>query len=77
MYRTLEEQAAQRLTRVPVETAVDRSLLIRLGYVLVARGGDGGTLQSVLAEGSDRFGRAHSHAVGRYRAGEPRDDLAM
>ena len=35
VYRTLEEQAAQRLTRVPVETSVDRSLLIRLGYVLV------------------------------------------
>src|SRR5207237_7032384 len=36
VYRTLEEQAAQRLTRVPIETAVDRSMLIRLGYVLVA-----------------------------------------
>ncbi len=36
VYRTLEEQAAQRLTRVPAETSVDRSLLIRLGYVLVA-----------------------------------------
>src|SRR2546423_36706 len=35
VYRTLEEQAAQRLTRAPVETSVDRSLLIRLGYVLV------------------------------------------
>ncbi len=32
----LEEQAAQRLTREPMETAVDRSLLIRLGYVLIA-----------------------------------------
>ncbi len=36
VYRTLEEQAAHGLTRVPVETAVDRTLLIRLGYVLVA-----------------------------------------
>ncbi|HVT29284.1 MAG TPA: hypothetical protein VHE81_14810 [Lacipirellulaceae bacterium] len=36
VYRTLEEHAAQGLTRVPVDTAVDRSLLIRLGYVLVA-----------------------------------------
>ena len=36
VYRTLEEQAAQRLTRVQVETAVDRSMLIRLGYVLIA-----------------------------------------
>ncbi|HEX5470249.1 MAG TPA: hypothetical protein VFW73_00090, partial [Lacipirellulaceae bacterium] len=36
VYRTLEEQAAQGLTRVPIETAVDRSLLIRLGYVMVA-----------------------------------------
>jgi hypothetical protein len=36
VYRTLEEQAAQRLTRVPVEAAVDRSLLIRVGYVLLA-----------------------------------------
>ncbi len=36
VYKTLEEQAAQRLTRVPVEAAVDRSQLIRLGYVLLA-----------------------------------------
>jgi len=36
VYRTLEEQAAHGLTRVPVDTAVDRSQLIRLGYVLVA-----------------------------------------
>lgn len=36
VYRTLEEQAAQRLTRVPVDTAVDRSMLIRLGYLLIA-----------------------------------------
>jgi hypothetical protein len=36
VYRTLEEQAAHGLTRVPVETSVDRSLLIRLGYVLLA-----------------------------------------
>ncbi len=36
VYRTLEEQAAQRLTRVPVESAVDRTALIRLGYLLVA-----------------------------------------
>ncbi len=36
VYRTLEEQAAQRLTRAPVDTAVDRSTLIRLGYALVA-----------------------------------------
>ena len=36
VYQTLEEQAAQRLSRVPVDAAVDRSLLIRFGYVLVA-----------------------------------------
>lgn len=36
VYRTLEEQAAQRLIRVPTEGAVDRSLLIRFGYVLLA-----------------------------------------
>jgi hypothetical protein len=35
VYETLEEQAAQRLTRVPVESAVDRTQLLRLGYVLV------------------------------------------
>jgi hypothetical protein len=35
VYHTLEEQAAQRLTRVPVDAAVDRSLLIRIGYVLL------------------------------------------
>jgi hypothetical protein len=35
VYRTLEEQAAQRLTRIPVESAVDRSLLVRCGYVLL------------------------------------------
>ena len=36
VYRTLEEQAAQGLTRVPVDAAVDQSQLIRLGYVLIA-----------------------------------------
>lgn len=36
VYRTLEEQAAHGLTRVPVDTAVDRTQLIRLGYVLIA-----------------------------------------
>lgn len=36
VYRTLEEQAAQRLTRVHAESSIDRSWLIRLGYVLIA-----------------------------------------
>lgn len=36
VYHTLEEQAAVRLSRVPLDAAVDRSLLIRFGYVLVA-----------------------------------------
>ncbi|HJQ79528.1 MAG TPA: hypothetical protein VJ828_06215 [Lacipirellulaceae bacterium] len=36
VYKTLEEQAAQRLTRVPVDAAVDRSVLIRVGYGLLA-----------------------------------------
>ncbi|MCC7476055.1 MAG: hypothetical protein IT425_11720, partial [Pirellulales bacterium] len=36
VYQTLEEQAARGLTRVSVETAVDRTQLIHLGYVLVA-----------------------------------------
>ena len=31
-------------------------------------------VQSVFAQGSDRGGRARADAVGRYRAGEPRDD---
>ena len=36
VYQALEQQAAQGLARVPVEFAVDRTPLIRLGYVLVA-----------------------------------------
>ena len=36
VYEALEQQAAQGLARVPVDLAVDRSPLIRLGYVLVA-----------------------------------------
>ena len=36
VYETLEEQAAHGLTRVPVDSAVDRTHLIRLGYTLVA-----------------------------------------
>lgn len=36
VYRTLEEQAAQRLSRVPLDSAVDQTTLIRFGYVLVA-----------------------------------------
>jgi collagen type III alpha len=34
--RAVEEQAAQRLASAPVESAVDRGRLIRLGYVLLA-----------------------------------------
>ena len=74
VYQTLEEQAAQGLTRVPVDAAVDQSLLIRFGYVLIAIVAIGGAVQSFLAEGSVRGGRARADAVGRYRAGEPRDD---
>src|SRR5262245_38508545 len=36
VYHTLEEQAAQRLSRVSLDSAVDRTSLIRFGYVLVA-----------------------------------------
>jgi hypothetical protein len=36
VYDTLEEQAAHGLSRVPVDSAVDRTQLIRFGYVLVA-----------------------------------------
>ena len=36
VFRTLEEQAAHGLTRAPIDSAVDRSHLIRLGYVLIA-----------------------------------------
>jgi hypothetical protein len=36
VYRTLEEQAAQGLTRVQVDASVDQSNLIRLGYTLIA-----------------------------------------
>jgi len=36
VYHTLEEQAAVRLSRVPLDAAVDRSLLIKFGYALVA-----------------------------------------
>jgi hypothetical protein len=36
VYKTLEEQAAQRLTRVPIDSAVNRTSLIRVGYVLLA-----------------------------------------
>ena len=36
VYQTLEEQAAQGLTRVSVDSAVDRTALIRIGYVMLA-----------------------------------------
>jgi hypothetical protein len=36
VYQTLEEQAAQGLTRASVDSAVDRTALIRIGYVLLA-----------------------------------------
>src|SRR5262245_56265147 len=34
--RAVEQQAAQRLSQAPVDSAVDRGRLIRLGYLLVA-----------------------------------------
>lgn len=36
VYETLEEQAATRLHRVPIDAAVDRTHLLRLGYALIA-----------------------------------------
>ena len=36
VYSALEEQAATGLVQVPIETAVDRSRLIHIGYALVA-----------------------------------------
>lgn len=36
VYQAIEEQAAQGLSRVSVDSAVDRSVLLRLGYVLAA-----------------------------------------
>src|SRR5262245_48334647 len=35
VYATLEEQAAQRLVRAPVDAAVDRTNLVRLGYLMI------------------------------------------
>ncbi len=35
VYQALEQQAALRLSQVPVDTAVDRSAILRLGYALV------------------------------------------
>jgi hypothetical protein len=36
VYETLEAEAAKRLTRVPIDSAVDRTQLLRLGYALIA-----------------------------------------
>jgi hypothetical protein len=36
VYDALEEQAAQRLSHVPIESAVDHAPIIRLGYILLA-----------------------------------------
>ncbi len=36
VYQAIEQQAAQRLAEVPLEGVVDRSAILRLGYVLVA-----------------------------------------
>lgn len=36
VFETLEEQAATRLHRVPIDSAVDRTHLLRLGYALIA-----------------------------------------
>ena len=35
VYQAIEHQAAQRLSQVPVDSAVDRSAILRLGYILV------------------------------------------
>ncbi|MCA9229772.1 MAG: hypothetical protein KDA57_03915 [Planctomycetales bacterium] len=36
VYQAIEQQAAQRLAQVPIESVVDRSAVLRLGYILVA-----------------------------------------
>ncbi len=35
VYHAIEQQAAQRLAQVPVDTGIDRSATLRLGYILV------------------------------------------
>jgi hypothetical protein len=36
VYQAIEQQAAQRLSEVSIDSVIDRSALVRLGYVLVA-----------------------------------------
>jgi len=36
VYHAIEQQAAQQLAGVPIDSAVDRSAILRLGYILVA-----------------------------------------
>ena len=36
VFQAIEHQAAQRLSQAPIDAAVDRSAILRLGYVLVA-----------------------------------------
>lgn len=36
VYQAIEQQAAQRLAQVPIDSVIDRSSILRLGYVLVA-----------------------------------------
>lgn len=36
LYQAIEQQAAQRLAEVPLDSVIDRSAILRLGYVLVA-----------------------------------------
>ncbi len=36
VYQAIEEQAAQRLSQTRMESVVDRSIILRLGYILVA-----------------------------------------
>ncbi|NOY43090.1 MAG: hypothetical protein GXP26_14805 [Planctomycetes bacterium] len=36
VYQAIEQQAAQRLSEIPLDTTVDRTAVLRLGYILVA-----------------------------------------
>ena len=50
VYEAIERRAAQDLSTVPADSTVDRSPVIRAGYVLVGTGHDLLPLQLVLAQ---------------------------
>lgn len=74
VYEAIEEQAATNLAKVPVEGTVDRTKLIRIGYVFLAVLLISAIYKVVSPKDPLRTDRPRGAALGRHRSADPGAD---